>query len=162
MLYPRERNCVPSQYARTPSSFSLIHQPVRSCSQSQGSPLSSGSSFLSSAPFGLGGSNSPALARRASSAASPRSLRMCLHVRALLGFDWLHHAGQVQEYTPPTFLIRYGFFPDPCIRKTSPSAKSGMEASHIALDDRRLTRKARTCNRRSGVTRRTSKRGVSA
>src|SRR5687768_15477742 len=105
MLYPRERNCLPSQYARTPSSFSLIHQPVRSCSQFQGSPLSSGSSFLSSAPLGLGGRRVPAVASRASSAASPRSLRMCLHVRALLGRFWFSHAGHEQEYTPPTFLI---------------------------------------------------------
>lgn len=74
-----------------------------------------GSSVTSSEPAGLSGLSGPALARRSSSAASPRSLRMCLHVRALLGSDWFRHAGQEQEYTPPTFFNWYGFFPDPCI-----------------------------------------------
>ena len=34
---------------------------------------------------------------RASSAASPRSLRRCLQVRRSMPTDWLRHAGQVQE-----------------------------------------------------------------
>jgi hypothetical protein len=35
--------------------------------------------------------------RRASSAASPRSLQRCLQVRRSMGRDWLRQAGQVQE-----------------------------------------------------------------
>src|SRR5262249_23604592 len=114
MLFLRDRNCLPSQYARTPSSFSLIHHPVGSASPSQTWARSTGSSSASD-PAGFSGWSGPADLMRASSAASPRSLRMCLHVRALIGSDWFRHAGQVHEYTPPTFLIWYGLEPDPCI-----------------------------------------------
>ena len=38
-----------------------------------------------------------ALPMRASSAASPRSLRRCLQVRRSMASDWLRQAGQVQE-----------------------------------------------------------------
>ena len=98
----RERNCLPSQYARTPSSFSLIHQPDRSAALSQvsasssGGPASSASSPSAPTVFRAGfcGSAPPS---RASSAASPRSLRRCLQVRRSIAVDWFRHAGQVHE-----------------------------------------------------------------
>src|SRR5687767_483271 len=114
-----------------PSSFSLIHQPERSAAVSQVSASNSGgpaSASPSSPPdatarAGFCGSAPPS---RAVSASSPRSRRRCLHVRRSMAVDWFRHAGQVQEYTPPTFLSTYGFAPDPFISIDSPSCKSGM------------------------------------
>ena len=58
---------------------------------------------------------------------------MCLHVRALLGVLWFSHAGHEHEYTPPTFLILYGFLPEPCISYTCPFSRS-MTASPLWCD----------------------------
>jgi hypothetical protein len=49
-----------------------------------------------------------------------------LHVRFSIPTDWFRHAGHVHEYTPPVFFSVYGFAPEPCIKNTSPSAKSGI------------------------------------
>jgi hypothetical protein len=38
---------------------------------------------------------------------------MCLQVRRSIAVDWLRHAGQVHEYTPPTFLMTYGLAAEP-------------------------------------------------
>jgi hypothetical protein len=41
---------------------------------------------------------------RSDSAASPRSFFRCLQLRRSGEADWLRHAGQLHEYTPPLFL----------------------------------------------------------
>src|SRR5262245_43310902 len=99
-------NCLPSQYARTPSSFSLIHQPVTVVTLSHVSASSKGGGVLPSAPSGTRGASSPTEASLNCSAASPRSLRMCLQVRRRGSSDWLRHAGQVHDQPPsPQFLM---------------------------------------------------------
>ena len=49
--------------------------------------------------------------------------------QALIGSDWLRHAGQEQEYTPPTFLRTYGLAAEPRNSVDSPSLRSAIEVS---------------------------------
>src|SRR4051794_25738421 len=93
----------PSQYARMPSSFSLIHQPVGSwsvshlCASNTGGALPSALAFFRVAAARCGAAEPT----REVSAASPRCLRRCLQVRASIGAPWFFHAGHVHMYTAP-------------------------------------------------------------
>src|SRR5262249_18432284 len=115
LLPSRDTNASPSQYARIPSSFSLIHQPVGSwlfshlCASSTGGAAPPVVTPVDALPccalgaFGAVGAVS-ATPIRAVSAASPRYARRCLHVRLSICVLWLRHAGQLHEYTTPMRL----------------------------------------------------------
>src|SRR5262249_3581482 len=105
-LPSRDTNASPSQYARTPSSFSLIHQPVGSWSSSHlcasriGGAVGLATAGALRRPDAVrdAAADFPAVAAvptRAVSAASPRYARRCLQVRRSIAAPWFFHPGQL-------------------------------------------------------------------